>query len=333
MGQEPLQPVVRKPVPPRGANRTSWVRDWAVLGIGIATVVALLALAVVAMIFAMSERRQLTELSTHTQDRLNDIDRELAALGAGLGELVASAEVSRPDFASRVPDLLSDTLKRAVQREDPIFAIETAIAITRKAQQLKIEVSPQQLGEIAQGFLTLVDDESPILSKEKPSIPADWTLSGPSIDAVSSILGYRSSLLPPPAGMPEEGSMAHGAMLRLPKLHTFRPLDSTSKIFGSSRAVGKELVAAPAKMNLLTLSDPMLTEECRSVVVEGYDVVLDGLDIRNAVFSHCNVSYSGEAVTLDNVYFSHCTFKIGRRGKDFATAVLAAGGPVGLVKR
>ena len=328
MGPRPIPSAFRPSDPVRPPARTPFGQDWPTLLVAGGTVLALVAVAAVAMVFAMSERQQLTLLRSETEDRLNEIDRELEAMGAGLGEMVAAGEVSRPDFADHVGDLLQDDLKRAVRKEDPILAIETAAAITRKAQDLKVEASPKQIGEIALGFLRFVDDD--LTPAVTPG--TDRKLSDPAIRAVALLMGYRSSLLPSPLGVSPEGAVAHGAMLRLPKLHDFRPFDSASRIIGTSNALGSE-TSSPAKLDLLSLSEPMLSENYRSVVVDGYDLKLDGLDLRSVLFSHCSITYSGDPVQLDNVYFSHCSFQLTRMGKNFAAATLASPNRGAAVKR
>jgi hypothetical protein len=122
-------------------------------------------------------------------------------------------------------------------------------------------------------------------------------------------------------------------MLRLPRLHTFRPLDSSSKILGFTRSLATQGGTAAAKLDLLNRSETLTTGDYRSLLVDGYDLVIDGLDARNVVFSNCRITYSGSQVSLDNVYFSNCTFDIDRQGKDFARAVLSPTGQVGIVKQ
>ena len=166
-----------------------------------------------------------------------------------------------------------------------------------------------------------------------PPAPIDRKLSDPAIEAVGELIGYRSWLLPSPLGQPQDDPPAHSAMLKLPKIHAFRPLDLESKIYGSMRALGADTGSSAAKIDLLNRQEQILTEDYRSLVVEGYDLKLDGMDLRNVVFSNCKITYSGESVLLDNVYFSNCTFEIARQGKDFAGAALNPTGLVGVVKR
>ena len=334
MGQEQVQQGIRKPRQASTPGWLGWANDWAVVGIALGTFVALVSIAVIAMIYAMSERRQLAEISTQTANRLNEIDRELEALDAGVGKILASSEASRPDFDKHVLDLLNANLKRALQNDDPILAIETAAAITRKARELKIEVSPREVAEIGLRFLTLVDDPSPsLVSTGPPAIQRERNLSDPAIEAVGELIGYRSSLLPSPLSHAQDDIVAHNAMLRVSKVHSFSPRDLESKIYGSMRALGTETRSTSAKIDLFNRPEAILTEDYRSLLIEGYDLKLDGMDLRNVVFSHCNIAYSGEPVLLDNVYFSNCTFEIARQGKDFASAALSATGQVGVIKR
>lgn len=287
------------------------------------------------MIFAMSERKQLSELRSRTEDRLTSIDRELAALGATVGQVFASNEASKPDFPRRFPDLLNHSVKRALEYDDPVLAMETATAITRKARELRMDADPQQIAAAGLAFLRLLDDELslPKTPDVAPPSRTNERLYGPAIEAVGELIGYRSFLLPSPLGPSPDGAAAHSAMLRLPRLHTFRPLDSSSKILGFTRSLATQGGTAAAKLDLLNRSETLTTGDYRSLLVDGYDLVIDGLDARNVVFSNCRITYSGSQVSLDNVYFSNCTFDIDRQGKDFARAVLSPTGQVGIVKQ
>jgi hypothetical protein len=333
MDQERFQQGMQGPGTVARLGGLAWAKDWAVLSIVIATVVALVGIAGAAMIFAVSERKQLSELRTRTEDRLANIDRELAAIGASVGQVLASNEASKPDFPKRFLDLLSQSVKRALQYDDPILAMETATAITRKARELRIDADPEQIATLGRSFLRLLDDETslPKTSNETPAQTND-RLYGPAIAAVGELIGYRSFLLPSQIGPGLDAALAHSAMLMLPKLHTFKPLDSASKIYGFNRSLATGTGSGPAKIDLLNRSGPLISEEYRALLVDGYDLVIDGLDAHNVVFSNCKITYSGSQLSLDNVYFSKCTFEIAPAGKDFARAVLSPSGQVGIVK-
>lgn len=333
MGQERIQGIQRADNVAR-LGGLAWAKDWAVMSIVVATVVALVGIAGAAMIFAMSERKQLSDLRSRTEDRLTNIDRELAALGASVGQVVASNEASKPDFPRRFLDLLNQAVKRALDYEDPILAMETATAITRKARDLRIDAGQQQIASVGRALLRLLDDERslPKTPNEAPAAQTNERLYGPAIEAVGELIGYRSFLLPSPIGTSQDGVLAHGAMLMLPKLHTFRPLDSSSKISGFARSLAAATGSSAAKIDLMDRSGPIISEEYRALLVDGYDLVIDGLDARNVVFSNCKIIYSGGQISMDNVYFSNCTFEIVRQGKDFARAALSPSGQMGIVK-
>ena len=148
------------------------------------------------------------------------------------------------------------------------------------------------------------------------------------IEAVAELIGYRSFLLPSPLGQPQDATVAQSAMLKLPKLHSFRPLDSASKIYGSMRS----LAATGAKIDLLNGTAPILTKDYSTLLVEGYDLKIDGLDVRNVVFSNSKITYLGGRLSLDNVYFSNCTFELTPAGWNFANLTFGPSGQVTLVK-
>ena len=334
MDQERIPQGIRKSDRVSGPGRLGWAKDWAVLSIALATLLTMVGVAVLAVIFGMSERAQLTELTSHTEERLTNIDRELAALSAGLGQMAAHTEAARPDFPNHLLDLLKASLSRVLKNEDPILGIKTALALTKKARELKIEANPKQIGEIGLQFLKLVDDENPSLPpKGKSATPRDQKLSVAAIETVAELIGYRSFLLPDPLGQRPDAVPAHSAMLQLPRLHAFTPLDSASKVYGSMRPLGEESESSKAKLDLLNRTEPILSEDYRAVVVDGYDLKIDGLDLRNVVFTNCKIAYSGEPLALANVYFSNCTFDLARQAKSFASAALSPSGKVGLIKK
>lgn len=332
MSPEPIQPKTQIAAPRPVSGLLGWAKDWGALSIVAFTVLVLFGVAAAAMIFAMSERAQLVALRGRTEDRLTNIDRELAALGAGVGQILASNEASKPDFPKRFLDLLEGNMNRALRNDDPILAVETATAFTRKARELSIESDPNQIAAVARGFLRLLEGQALGKTNEIPDPLNDDRLYGPAIETVGELIGYRSFLLPNPLGRPD-AFLAHNAMLRLPKLHTFRPLDSSSKISGSTRSLAGETSNKTAKIDLLNRPEPTLSEDYRSLVVDGYDLKIDGLDARNVLFSNCKITYSGGQVALENVYFSNCTFDIARQGRDFASAALSPSGQMGLIKR
>ncbi len=334
MSQEPFRPGIQRASGTAGVSWSGWAKEWAVLAIIAVTLLALFGIAAVAMVFALSERKELTELSTHTANRLNDNDREVAALASGLAQVLATTEASRPDFPKRVVDLLDANLKRALESDAPVLSIETAAAIAHKARELKIDVSQQKLSEIGLGFLSLVEDENPSAPKNGAgALPKDRNLSGPAIQAVGEVLSYRSYLLASVLDQPPDGATTHNAMLRLSKLHSFVPLDLDSRIFGSMQVLGADASGSTAAINLLNRPDPMVSEDYRTLVVDRYNLKLDGLDARNVVFRDSHIVYSGEPVALDNVRFSNCTFELTPQSKAFASAALNPSGQVGVLKR
>jgi hypothetical protein len=117
-------------------------------------------------------------------------------------------------------------------------------------------------------------------------------------------------------------------MEKLPKLHAFRPLDPASKIYGSMRS----MAATGAKIDLFDRPEPVLSEQYRALLVDGYDLRIDGMDVRNVVFTNSRIAYSGGRISLDTVYFSNCTFDIPPEGKDFANVAFSASGVVNLAK-
>lgn len=338
MNQERTQQGIQRADNTAQPGWLAWAKDWVVLGIVVATVLALVWIALAAMIFAMSERKQLSGLRSRTDDRMTNIDRELAALGASVGQMIASNEASKPDFSKRFLVLLNQSVKRVLAHDDPILAMETAIAITRKARELGIEADQQQIAAAGRAFLRLLDDEKsqptvPTVPNQSLDAPPDERLYGPAIEAVGELIGYRSFLLPSPIGHLQDGAPAHSAMLTLPKLHTFRPLDSSSKIYGFMRPLPAATGGVGARIDLLNRPEPLVSEDYRALLVDGYDLEIDGLDVRNAVFSNCKITYSGGQLSLDNVYFSNCTFQIAQQGKDFARAVLSPSAQAAMVRR
>jgi hypothetical protein len=85
-------------------------------------------------------------------------------------------------------------------------------------------------------------------------------------------------------------------------------------------------------MDLLNGTASILNKDYSTLLVEGYDLTIDGLDVRNVVFSNCKITYSGERLTLDNVFFSNCTFEIAPAGRSFAELAFSPAGQVTFAK-
>lgn len=324
-GQERVQ-AIRRMDKPAGPKPWGWTRDWASLGVAALGVIALVGISIAAMIFAMSERRQLTELRSHTEDRLSSIDRELGALGAGIGQLIASNEGSKPDFSARYLDMLRENSKRATDNADPILAMEIAAAVTKKARELKMHSDEDRIAAAGREFLRLV-------AADRPPISVNDRLSLPAMETVGELMGYRSFLLPNPLGQTQDGTLAHSAMLTLPKLHAFKPLDSESKISGFMRSLVAAAGHGGARIGLLDRAESMLSAEAfGALLVDGYDLKIDGLDARDVVFINSKITYSGGKLVLDNIYFTNCTFQLNELGGDFARAALSPSGQVTITK-
>lgn len=323
--------ISQERTPPQVQRKSGLVTDAAILGVGIFTVVALVGIAAASLIFAMSERKQLADLRSRTEDRLASNERDLAAVADGLGQLTAINEAAKPDFAKRLPEMLNRDVRLALQNDDAIVALERIAALTRKARETKASTDAGLMAEVARQVLRLMDSEL-VLSIEDTNNLRNDRLTGPAMEAVTELVGYRSFLLNSPLGL-TEGVTAHNAMLVLPKLHEFSPQDSSSKIYASPRLMGSDMRGLPAKLELMDRTEVIPTEEAKTLIVDGYDLKLDGLDARNVLFTNCKITYSGAPIALDNVYFSNCTFSIERAGKDFAAATLTPSGQTGIIKR
>jgi len=324
--------ISQERTPPQVQRKSGLVTDGAILGVGIFTVLALIGIAAASLIFAMSERKQLADLRTRTEDRLASNERDLAAVADGLGQLTAINEASKPDFSKRLPEMLNNDVRRALQNDDAIVALERIAALTRKAREIKASTDPAMMAEVARQVLRLMDSEQAPLTIEDANNLRNDRLTGPAMEAVTELVGYRSFLLNSPLGL-TEGMTAHNAMLALPKLHEFIPRDTSSKIYASPRSMGSDMVGLPAKLSLLDRAEVIPTEEAKSLIVDGYNLKLDGIDARNVLFTNCKITYSGAPISLDNVYFSNSTFLIERAGKDFAAATLTPSGQTGIIKR
>ncbi len=44
------------------------------------------------------------------------------------------------------------------------------------------------------------------------------------------------------------------------------------------------------------------------IVLEGDELILDGLEMKNVILRNVNIRYYGSRVVMENVYFVNCTF-------------------------
>jgi hypothetical protein len=324
------KPIQERPQPT--SQRGPAAKDLGLLILGGITAAALLGIAIASFIYAASERKQLSELRNRTENRLAVMDQEVTDMGAGLGRLVAVNESSKPDFAKKFPGLLDQNVQSALRNDGSVLALENITALTRQARDLKVTADAGLIDIIAKQLLRLVATPSRG-DEDAQTLTIRDRLSNPALGAIGELIGYRSFLIDSPLGQASDGAMVHGAMLILPKLHEFKPLDSASKVSGSSHALTPDVASTIARLDLMKRPEPVVTEEFKTIVVEGYDLQIDGIDARNVLFSNCKITYSGGEVALDNVYFSNCTFHMTGDSRDFANAALTPSGQTSIVKR
>jgi hypothetical protein len=310
-----------------GSDSLTWVKNWMWFFLGGCVAIALLAAAVTAMLYVLSEQKQLEAVRGRTEQRLAEIDYRVANLGWGLGHMIADRAAARSDFSFRFLEMINESLRKASANENPVLAMKTATAVVRKAREKGIHADPQDLADSGLGFLRLVDDYTP--SPGATGAPGEQ-LSEPAIETVSELIGYRSALLRTPLDLGAgETAVAQSAMQKLSRLHAFSALDNNARIYGSTQTIS----GSDARMNLLDKSVSNPGENYRSLLVDGYDVKLDGLDLRNVVFRNSRIGYEGGPILLDTVFFSNCTFQITPQGRDLANVVLTnASGQVSLTK-
>ena len=295
--------------------------------IAISVVIELVCVLVAAMAFVVPEQRKLNAIRIRTEERLATIDDQLSELGSGLGRLAAASAASRPDFARRFPELVNSCLQQSLQNENPILAMKTAEEMVRKARQLGVPADAPGIADMGLGFLRLVEDPPP--PGVKVQVDRTDRMSAPAMELIGELIGYRSGILQDELGEVDNTALDAGAMAKIPKLHPFKALGPASRICGSLRSLGP----SQAKLNLLDRGDTVLSQHYQTVLVEGYSVKLDGMDMRNVVFRNSRIEYGGGRLSLDTVYFTNCTFELAPDGKDFANVLLtSAHGVASLVR-
>lgn len=279
-----------------------------VILIGGATVLFLMGVAAAAMIYAMSERRQVTDFRNYTEDRFASVDKEMSGLGAALATLIGDQEVSKGDFATRAPAMLEEEATQAEMKVHPLMAGEMAIVIARRAREMHVRSDPERIATVALRFLRLTED--------------DPRLAEAYMQSIAELASYRSWLMPNPFGA-SGGSVTHEVMSAVPKIHSFQPQTLESRVTGYKQTADG-YTTGEARLVVLNRSEPLVAGDeqgYRALMVDGYNLILDGLDARNVVFNNCKITCRGGPLALDNVHFVNCTFDLDTTAQDVAAAL------------
>jgi len=240
------------------------------------------------VLFVLLQWNTYTIFRTHTDDRLINIEKIEA-------QASASNEASKPDFANRLPLLLQGESNQIDKL--PIFSIEKIKALVAKARETKVKSDPRPIQEITQRLAPLLNNS---------------TLSGEVEATLNELLSYRSDLSDGIITTADKlYSIARAATDIFPQFFPLKPLSSESKIYGVAEiSQNLELVDGKAVIMYIGAKPNPLIWQYRLVLVDGYEVNLDGLLLLNVVFRGSKIIYKGGRLDLQNTYFTNCTFQI-----------------------
>jgi hypothetical protein len=265
---------------------------------------ALLAIAVGALYQSFAHIKEETQFRTRTEDKLNEIEKSLARLGA-------ANERGRPGFGQRLPVLLEDN---AVVQGSAL-RLQTVAALAEGAREDHVIIPESVVAHVGKLVIDANHSSDPLVRS------AAWSANRSLLDYVSAL---REGSGPDPKtaeplpqqwsalidwGFEEsgEGEIAVGFIGEAP----------------SNQCARGEHIGEPQR-GFTSGGGPawVIVKNSHS----GKTLRLDGHFLKNIVYSGLRIAYRGGPMKLENVYFVNCTFDIveNERGKRFSEAVFAS---------
>jgi hypothetical protein len=304
---------------PTGWKRVfHWLREWGMVPLVIGTLLTLFLTFVNRRADDARFQQKTEDRLGHTEGRLTEIAKSqqhaedrLVEIEKSLARLTALVEASKPGFGNRLPTLLKESLRDAGNESGSTLPLETARLLSDQAKERKPPGDPHEIGSIGQGFVRLASTNQ----NENSAIPV-----------VSALMAYRSSLLPEPA--PIIAFMtAHAAMDILKDFVSIHPIVAAPQILGVlrlDRPSGRPRNPTFADIRRIESSPFPGAAIYSALVVDGYELDLDGLWVQNVLFRNCTIIYDGSPVVLSNVFFRRCNFRINNKGLALANTIFSS---------
>jgi len=203
-----------------------------------------------------------------------------------------------------------------------IFRIQQATS-ERKLQRIAIgPIDPASIGETQALLMKAMDAHvriAPSLVESMGKRFIDASSQNPSAwNAALQFVNYRSSLNSSFPSLPDttnEPAFRDKYVINIPTGEE-RPKFSLKGFVSANRAAQTGYIGEDRNEGL--------TSGPAWIVMEGGEVGLDGIQLRNVILHNVEVSYYGGPVIMQNVYFVNCTFKmtIHRQTQNLALALL-----------
>lgn len=227
-----------------------------------------------------------------------DMRSDITKLQSDVGTLTGNITTLHTDIGDtnkRIDDLLKDALERAfpkttTSKEGVTSSLKRAEGIIRLARSQGVKLDSRLIESYGKQVAALREVADPVA-------PARQTL--------KSLLDYRSFLnadaqpqLPNP--ILESDAQNPKFHLRFGNLNSTEPKITAYGLVPSDQAAVVNFIGEH-----LNLERPM---GAAFVLLEGDEVILDGLEMKNVVLRNVSIRYYGSRVLMENVYFVNCTF-------------------------
>lgn len=231
---------------------------------------------------------------------------QVSALETGLGKT-----------NEKIDNLLKEALERAFPKPSPTATkaelkedFKRVDDLLQLAKSENVRLNPQLLVDYGKQVISVGNDRS--------ITGAAWTTLG-------TLLNYRSFLNASMAPIPSDLIMGQSDFAV--EFKAARLPNSSAGMLGVTYSRDAKMVSGEQAALFVQIGhEGKVVRGPNDFVVEGqgFNIILDGFHVRNAIVRNAEITYNGGPIILENVYFVNCTFKttIAPSSQLFADALL-----------
>ncbi len=296
---------------PHGWKKAAYLlREWGVLGTTATVIVSLLGITLATLYQSFAHVREETQFRTHTDDRLEAIEKQMVSL-------VASVALLKPDARNQIGPLLKE--RAAGKGAELQFNLSVAEKLIEGARAQSLHPDPVTVGDAGKSFVQLTSD-----SKDDPtSVELAWK-------GTQAVLDYRTDLNRDLRSVQNAQEIATTPENpRLQSIFVFNaPLGYASPKFsvGGDVPADQGAIIYPLSASRPNVGKPDVGRGKQVALAEGGTIELDDLRMRHVVLRGTKVFYYGGPTELLDVVFVGCTFvlKNAPQTQQFALAVFSS---------
>ena len=258
-------------------------------------------------IFILLQWNGYTVFRTRTEDTLSVIEKQLASLST-------SAELSRPDIAKHIGQILQS--RAAGSGAQLKLNLEVAGRLVEEAKKRGLKADPSSVGKAGEPFIPIA-----ATSKDPSESALAWQVA-------SKIMSYKSfldsdAIQEIPSNPLAKQSVEIEFSIYVAENYGGWEARISKDLVDDKNTAKYQLLDAPSNPERLGPAYLILspTKPDMPPVFS-----LDGHLIKNVIFRNVTIRYRGGPLMLKNVSFANCQFDVllGPKGRQFSNAMLAA---------